>query len=67
MLSKQFLVYTHMCVYLFIITSSLKIFFRSGKGSYGDSTVGYVKLKRDGNACIVIGKICPEHKIHTKL
>ncbi|XP_011696468.1 PREDICTED: uncharacterized protein LOC105455110 [Wasmannia auropunctata] len=34
--------------------------------NYGDSAVGYVQLKRDGNICIVQGKVCPEHRVNSK-
>ncbi|CAG9788303.1 unnamed protein product [Diatraea saccharalis] len=33
----------------------------------GDDAISYVQVKREGNLCIVKGKICPEHKVHAKL
>ncbi|KAJ8963991.1 hypothetical protein NQ314_005203 [Rhamnusium bicolor] len=39
---------------------------RSGREDYGDSAVGYVQVRRDGNVCTVRGRICPEHKVKAK-
>ncbi|KYN19384.1 hypothetical protein ALC57_08300 [Trachymyrmex cornetzi] len=39
---------------------------RSERVNYGDSAVGYVQLKRDGNICTVQGKVCPEHRVNSK-
>ncbi|KAK5650155.1 hypothetical protein RI129_001184 [Pyrocoelia pectoralis] len=39
---------------------------RSGREDYGDSAVGYVQVKRDGDMCTVQGRICPEHKVRAK-
>ena len=40
----------------------------SSRESYGDHTVGYVYLKRDGSSgtCIIKCKICPEHRVRNK-
>ncbi|KAJ8938657.1 hypothetical protein NQ314_011396 [Rhamnusium bicolor] len=38
----------------------------SGREDYGDSAVGYVQVKRDGNVCTVRGRICPEHNVKAK-
>ncbi|KAK4885148.1 hypothetical protein RN001_001419 [Aquatica leii] len=39
---------------------------RSGRENYGDSAVGYVQVKRDGDICIVRGRVCLEHKLRSK-
>ncbi|KAJ8685214.1 hypothetical protein QAD02_021007 [Eretmocerus hayati] len=39
---------------------------RSMRANYGDVAIGYVQLKRDGTSCTVQGKICPEHRVHSK-
>lgn len=41
--------------------------FRSSRDSYGDDAVSYVQVKREGKLCTVKCKICPEHKVHSKL
>ncbi|KAJ8670103.1 hypothetical protein QAD02_001362 [Eretmocerus hayati] len=38
----------------------------SARESYGDSAIGYVCLRRDGNICTVKGMVCPEHKLRDK-
>ncbi|KAK9696731.1 hypothetical protein QE152_g31394 [Popillia japonica] len=35
---------------------------RSARENYGDNAVGYVEIKRDGDKCIVKGKVTSEHK-----
>ncbi|GBP61689.1 hypothetical protein EVAR_43627_1 [Eumeta japonica] len=45
----------------------LPLIVRSSRASYGDDAVSYVQLKRDGKLCIVKCKICPEHKVHSKV
>ncbi|CAG4938604.1 unnamed protein product [Colias eurytheme] len=39
---------------------------RSTRESYGDSAVGYVQVKRDGDICIVKARITPEHNVRQK-
>ncbi|XP_072943451.1 uncharacterized protein [Epargyreus clarus] len=39
---------------------------RSERESYGDSAVGYVQVKREGNICVVRARITPEHNVHQK-
>ncbi|XP_024891954.1 uncharacterized protein LOC112468648, partial [Temnothorax curvispinosus] len=39
---------------------------RSERVNYGDSAVGYVQLKRDGNICNVQEKVCLEHLVNSK-
>ncbi|KYN18563.1 hypothetical protein ALC57_09121 [Trachymyrmex cornetzi] len=45
---------------------------RSAKASlncrenYGDTAIGYVQLKREGDLCIVKCRVCPEHKVRNK-
>ncbi|XP_018374671.1 PREDICTED: uncharacterized protein LOC108768651 [Trachymyrmex cornetzi] len=45
---------------------------RSAKASlncrenYGDTAIGYVQLKREGDLCIVKCRVCPEHKVRSK-
>ncbi|XP_026741056.1 uncharacterized protein LOC113503360 [Trichoplusia ni] len=39
---------------------------RSGRESYGDSAIGYVQVKREGNICIVKARITPEHNVRQK-
>ncbi|XP_044728149.1 uncharacterized protein LOC123291793 [Chrysoperla carnea] len=36
---------------------------RSQRDNYGDAAVGYVELKRQGDNCLVRGRICPEHRV----
>ncbi|KAJ8668339.1 hypothetical protein QAD02_010002 [Eretmocerus hayati] len=36
---------------------------KSMRPNYGDVAVGYVKLKRQQNKCILHAQICPEHKV----
>ncbi|KAJ8928333.1 hypothetical protein NQ314_019117 [Rhamnusium bicolor] len=38
----------------------------SGRESYGDSAIGYVQVKRQNDACIVRGRVCPEHRVRVK-
>ncbi|CAH1110042.1 unnamed protein product [Psylliodes chrysocephalus] len=38
----------------------------SMRGSYIESAVGYVQLKREENKCTVTSEICPEHRVRTK-
>lgn len=40
--------------------------YRSSRENYGDSVVGYVRVKREGSICTVKGRICPEHRIRQK-
>ncbi|XP_047035486.1 uncharacterized protein LOC124641462 [Helicoverpa zea] len=40
---------------------------RSSRASYGDDAISYVQLKRDGKLCTIKCKICPEHKVRSKL
>lgn len=42
------------------------IIYRASRDTYGDSAIGYVQVKREGNICIVKGKICPEHRVRGK-
>lgn len=37
--------------------------FRSARETYGDSAIGYVKVKRSNSLCIVQCRITPEHKV----
>ena len=30
---------------------------------YGNSAIGYVQVKREGNVCKVLGDVVPEHKV----
>ncbi|KAF9415527.1 hypothetical protein HW555_006846 [Spodoptera exigua] len=39
---------------------------RSTRESYGDSAVGYVQVKRDGDICVVKARITPEHNVRQK-
>ncbi|XP_046972719.1 uncharacterized protein LOC124539378 [Vanessa cardui] len=39
----------------------------SSRASYGDDAISYVQLKRDGKLCFLKCKICPEHKVRSKL
>ncbi|XP_047024927.1 uncharacterized protein LOC124633669 [Helicoverpa zea] len=39
----------------------------SSRASYGDDAISYVQLKRDGKLCTIKCKICPEHKVRSKL
>ncbi|KAF2885924.1 hypothetical protein ILUMI_20248, partial [Ignelater luminosus] len=39
----------------------------ASRKEYGDTAVGYAQLKRESNQCIIKCKICPEHKIRSKL
>ncbi|XP_037977959.2 uncharacterized protein LOC119691090 isoform X2 [Plutella xylostella] len=39
---------------------------RSQRESYGDSAVGYVQVKREGNICTVKARITPEHNVRQK-
>ncbi|CAG4963207.1 unnamed protein product [Colias eurytheme] len=39
----------------------------SSRPSYGDDAISYVQLNRERNLCTVKCKICPEHKVHSKL
>ncbi|XP_035435718.1 uncharacterized protein LOC118266384 [Spodoptera frugiperda] len=39
---------------------------RSQRESYGDSAVGYVQIKREGNLCVVKARITPEHNVRQK-
>jgi len=41
-------------------------FGRAESENYGDSAVGYVELRREGNLCHIRGKVCPEHKVNNK-
>ncbi|KYN12328.1 hypothetical protein ALC57_15499, partial [Trachymyrmex cornetzi] len=34
--------------------------------NYGDTAIGYVQLKREGDLCIVKCRVCPEHKVRSK-
>lgn len=43
------------------------LFYRSARQSYGDDAIGYVQLHRENGKCTVKCKICPEHKVRTKL
>jgi hypothetical protein len=36
---------------------------RAARESYGDSAVGWIQLKEDGNLTTVIGRISPEHEV----
>ncbi len=36
---------------------------RAARESYGDSAIGWIQLKEDGNLTTVIGRISPEHKV----
>ncbi|KYN06414.1 hypothetical protein ALC62_02644, partial [Cyphomyrmex costatus] len=40
---------------------------RSSRETYGDNAVGYVRLIRNNNQCIIKADICPEHKVRQKL
>lgn len=42
------------------------IFHRSKRSSYGDSAIGYVQLKREGDICTVKARITPEHNVRQK-
>lgn len=46
--------------------STYLIVYRSTRESYGDSAIGYVKLLRQENICLVKGQICPEHRVRQK-
>lgn len=46
--------------------SSLIVCYRSERESYGDSAVGFVQVKRDGNICVVKARITPEHNVRQK-
>ncbi|KYN20025.1 hypothetical protein ALC57_07599 [Trachymyrmex cornetzi] len=35
--------------------------------NYGDSAVGFVELKQEGCFCYIQGKVCPEHRVNSKL
>ena len=56
---------------IFFIQNYLKILrivtiVRSGRPSYGDTTIGYVCVKKEGETCIVKAAITPKHKVrHT--
>ncbi|XP_075986122.1 uncharacterized protein LOC142983144 [Anticarsia gemmatalis] len=39
---------------------------RSGRETYGDSAVGYVQVKREGDICTVKARITPEHSVRQK-
>ncbi|KAK9729881.1 hypothetical protein QE152_g15662 [Popillia japonica] len=39
---------------------------KSARENYDDNTVGYVQINRDGDKCIVKGKVSPEHKKYKK-
>ncbi|KAL4713904.1 hypothetical protein ACJJTC_015558 [Scirpophaga incertulas] len=39
---------------------------RSERECYGDSAVGYVQVKRDGDICVVKAQITPEHNVRQK-
>ncbi|KAF9808195.1 hypothetical protein SFRURICE_017347 [Spodoptera frugiperda] len=39
---------------------------RSARETYGDSAVGYVQVKREGNICTVKARITPEHNVRQK-
>ncbi|XP_060807339.1 uncharacterized protein LOC132903320 isoform X2 [Amyelois transitella] len=39
---------------------------RSTRESYGDSAVGYVQVKRDGDICVVKARITPKHNVRQK-
>ncbi|KAF2886750.1 hypothetical protein ILUMI_19423, partial [Ignelater luminosus] len=39
----------------------------ASREEYGDTAIGYVQIKRESNECIIKCKICPEHKISSKL
>ncbi|GBO35029.1 hypothetical protein AVEN_74722-1 [Araneus ventricosus] len=39
---------------------------RSAKVSYGDTAIGYVRVKRDEDMCTVKGRITPEHRVRKK-
>ncbi|GBN51433.1 hypothetical protein AVEN_151278-1 [Araneus ventricosus] len=39
---------------------------RSGRESYGDYAVGYVRVRKDGNLCTVKAKVTPEHSLRKK-
>lgn len=49
-----------------IINICFNSHFRSERESYGDSAVGYVQLKRDGDQCTVKARITPEHNVRRK-
>ncbi|KYN02978.1 hypothetical protein ALC62_06183 [Cyphomyrmex costatus] len=40
---------------------------QSSRETYGDNAVGYVRLIRNNNQCIIKADICPEHKVRQKL
>jgi hypothetical protein len=44
----------------------LTLCFRSSRGEYSDSAVGYVEVKREGGLCTTKCKMTPEHNIHNK-
>lgn len=48
--------YFHFCMF----------FYRSGRETYGDSAVGYVQVKREGDICTVKVRITPEHSVRQK-
>ena len=39
---------------------------RAGREKYGDSAIGYVQLRRDGDWCQVSARVTPEHKVTSK-
>ncbi|KYN27689.1 hypothetical protein ALC57_02753 [Trachymyrmex cornetzi] len=42
-------------------------FYRAEGENYGDSAVGFVELKREGCFRYIQGKVCPEHRVNSKL
>ena len=42
------------------------ISYRSGHETYGDTTIGYVQVKQEGELCSIKCRICPEHKVRDK-
>lgn len=59
-------IFLKLCTYL--PTTHLHIdLFISGPPEHLMAMISYVQLKREGNLCIIKGKICPEHKVHAKL
>lgn len=45
---------------------SIHFFLRSQRESYGDSAIGYVQVKRDGDLCVFKARVTPEHNVRQK-
>ena len=46
--------------------SVLNVDFRTNRGSYIETAVGYVSVQRRKELCIIEVSVCPEHKIKNK-